>query len=421
MDKDFRVRLEFERTGQIDAWRRLRRHNRQQKTRQAFPQNPEDSTAMQALLSKYPHALREFDRLSKTGCKRYFLRLTTTLMAVGRARVLANNDMAQFLAFILTAKHLTVRAPEDFVPKSRNPERVGRELMHHLFGNFQVSPWIWYGVWNWCDANLLMPCIYQMQGRSLRELPQPPRQLSKRLLHHFQRAPEGCTFFQAYRWAQVRRWGGNMAHFMSLWRELGYTASEEEPFWETVVQYVVRHKPVAAKQMELIAAYLRHARFGIHENYTWQDALPAQPANPHFKFHHLTMEELIERSKAHHEECSRLYASRSLQWEKRLPHVAFGYTSIDRDLSWEAVELTSAQQLHLESRKMNHCVKTYVSRCLGGYAAIFSIRRNGKPMATIEVNPKTLKITQVQGPCNSPLVGETKWAFDLWRACAGVA
>ena len=420
MDKELRVRLEFERTGQLDALRRLRQHNQHQRVRQALPQRAEDMIAMEAVLIPCPNALAAFRRLSKTGERRYFLRLAHTLLAADLGRVLAHPCMGPWMALMAPVRHHTIATPEEFAPRGCSPERVAHQFMRHLFGQQTLPRWLWKGIWQQGHQDLLLPAIYALKGQSLRELPNPPAALSKRLVHHFLRAPMGSCYQEGYRWAQVRRWGGNMRHFVSLRDTLIWVNDDEKAFWESLIQFLASQPPITPKEVALLHQYLRYQRFGRHQRGEWEDSFPQQPENPHFKYLHLSLETLLGHARQHEAEFGQLYQARLKGWPKLLPQLTFGYMSVDAQVRWEAVELTSQQQLMLESRRMNHCVKTYVHYCLRGTSSIFSLRRNGKPVATIDLNPRTMKVDQVQGPCNTPLEGEVQEAYEVWLACAGV-
>jgi PcfJ-like protein len=420
MDKELRVRLEFERTGQLDALRRLRQHNQKQRVHEALPQHAEDMPAMEAVLAPNPYAHGAFRNLSKNEDKRYFLRVVRALLACGQGKTVAHPNMGALIALICPEKHLTVQTPEEFVPRGVSPERVAKQLMHHLFGQHTLPRWLWKGLWQHGHEELLYSAIYAMQGKSLRELPGTRPALSKRMVHHFLRAPEGSCYQKGYRWAQVRRWGGTMRHFVSLRDSLIWVDDDEKEFWELLIKYLMSLPPLPAKEVNLLHQHLRYQRFGRHHNSDWSDCLPSQPENPHYKYQHLPMEKLLEQARQHQADCEALYRARLNGWPMRLPNLAFGYISVDRRVRWEAVELTSQQQLILESRRMNHCVKTYVNYCLQGTSAIFSIRRNGKSVATIDLNPGTMKVDQVQGPCNTALEGDVLEAYEVWRSCVGL-
>jgi len=93
------------------------------------------------------------------------------------------------------------------------------------------------------------------------------------------------------------------------------------------------------------------------------------------------------------------------------------------------VALRSGLALHEDGRAMHHCVASYAGAVIKGKSRIFSIRRDGKRIATLElVRRKKWQIEQVKGPCNrapDPAVAFAATRFlgacnDAETASAGV-
>jgi len=131
----------------------------------------------------------------------------------------------------------------------------------------------------------------------------------------------------------------------------------------------------------------------------------------------------------------RVWQRRSAEWHR---NVGNGYARMKREnLTWEsaltavkkdgyeAIALTSTEVLTEEGVEMHHCVAGYDVRCIGQglsfytmgipeptgqvYARIFSIRKKGKRVATLELSVmsekgtdfRSVKVAQVRGPCNA--------------------
>jgi len=67
---------------------------------------------------------------------------------------------------------------------------------------------------------------------------------------------------------------------------------------------------------------------------------------------------------------------------------------------------------------MEHCVGGYISICFEGHSVIFSLRSEGHRIATIEVDPLTRDVVQMQGrfnaePRKSHLSVVKKWMADI--------
>lgn len=90
-------------------------------------------------------------------------------------------------------------------------------------------------------------------------------------------------------------------------------------------------------------------------------------------------------------------------------HLGFGTVAADTQFS----ELTSLNALLQESKKMHHCVPSYLDRCVKGEVVLFHLHKTGrKPeRATLELSRSGAAgwaITQLKGPCNAP-VSQEMW------------
>ena len=81
---------------------------------------------------------------------------------------------------------------------------------------------------------------------------------------------------------------------------------------------------------------------------------------------------------------------------------------------WTISELWNGRLLIFEGVNMHHCVGDYVTRCVQGKSAIFSLQCDGKRKATVEVNPSTKKIVFAAGHCNRDLHSEEQEILDVW-------
>ena len=86
---------------------------------------------------------------------------------------------------------------------------------------------------------------------------------------------------------------------------------------------------------------------------------------------------------------------------------------------FEITELTSAAALAWEGSRLGHCVATYAHKCLQRQSSIWSLRRfvddkPGKPIATIEVDPKRRRIVQLRGYKNRWVTGAPERYVREW-------
>jgi len=82
--------------------------------------------------------------------------------------------------------------------------------------------------------------------------------------------------------------------------------------------------------------------------------------------------------------------------------------------TFELVEISGDKQLLAEGRAMKHCVFTYRDDVLKGETSIWSIRKNGFRLATIEVANQLKSLIQVKRKCNASADAETKKYVLKW-------
>jgi len=94
---------------------------------------------------------------------------------------------------------------------------------------------------------------------------------------------------------------------------------------------------------------------------------------------------------------------------------------------WVVTELTSAQDLVNEGRKMKNCVGGYADKCASGYSSVFSVERFNREnnqlienAATLEVNVSNRTLIQAKGKCNAALPSQTMSVISRWAASNGI-
>ncbi len=87
---------------------------------------------------------------------------------------------------------------------------------------------------------------------------------------------------------------------------------------------------------------------------------------------------------------------------------------------WTIGELRSWRALFWEGRKMRHCVATYAQRVRSGRCSIWSLRRDGSRMLTVEVRNKRSAIVQIKGHGNRRALPQEISVLRTWAAVAGL-
>jgi hypothetical protein len=83
---------------------------------------------------------------------------------------------------------------------------------------------------------------------------------------------------------------------------------------------------------------------------------------------------------------------------------------------FDIVPITSTADLYREGKLMHHCAGTYVGRIRSGECYVFSVRKDGASVATLELvqHEARAAIGQLRGPCNAKASKEVQRAVDSW-------
>jgi hypothetical protein len=177
----------------------------------------------------------------------------------------------------------------------------------------------------------------------------------------------------------------------------------DEPFWFTVIHFLVNHPELPLSQVGPAVDYVRVRKAGFGNS----DA-----PEPDFTMKGRTTESLLKRMAEWHDALARLDRKGRHTWSP------CGITPLDRTekdplssatCRWRILEITDCMALAEEGRAMRHCVRSYQNACLKGDTSIWSLRVSftGNPtvrrLLTIQVNNQRRAIVQVRGNCNQTL------------------
>ena len=133
-------------------------------------------------------------------------------------------------------------------------------------------------------------------------------------------------------------------------------------------------------------------------------------------------ETAVERSNAWHKDVAKRNAERQNKANaeaaaKRL--IPFGEPWLEGGKAdgFEIVPLLCEQELLDEGTRMHHCVGSYAYHVRNGYCFIYSVRRDDKSIATLEIQrsrAKAITVAQLKAPCNQEPASEVRAAVLRW-------
>jgi len=94
------------------------------------------------------------------------------------------------------------------------------------------------------------------------------------------------------------------------------------------------------------------------------------------------------------------------KWEKKT--VINDFTLTVDEKTWTINEITTGKLLYEEGKDMHNCVSSYLHSCISGHCAIFSVKVNGKRMATLEIstNNSEFQLVQAREKMNASIKNE---------------
>jgi hypothetical protein len=353
-----------------------------------FAELNEDATTMNALMRLWYHpALRES--------------LSSLAPVIASRGAGAGNTTMDAVLHVARQHTHWLRDPEDWNAPVGDARVLLASLLRYLFEKWPLPPFLdeAFLLGNGAEAEVWRACaVYTGVGIKIKSL-MLPIPLTEKGRHYFLLAPQEYNLFPAIRWGQTVSLGGTPKLAQMLVETQLGDACADEVFAQGVVHFFINHPEVPTSQIDPIVDYLWSHRFG--DTYT--------PPDPTFTMKGRGARALLESVTAWHEELAKLATVTRRSWATMAltPFVYEETTENNVTLTWSMVELTDAKALQYEGSQMRHCVLSYVTGCMQGKKAIFSLRlhasdtRKTKRMLTIEVNKMTRSLVQVRGYANA--------------------
>ncbi len=324
------------------------------------------------------------------------------------------NTLLAALARVAAHHNEWIEEPETWRPEFGSPRRRFGSLVRHLFTRYSVPAFLdaaWFEIEGPMASRHADWFLHIGAGGNLRIAGLLPFELTKKMAHCAMRAPAEFPVESALRWGQVLGMGGSVRLARTvIATRLGF-AQEDEPFWATVIRFLVNNPMLDPSRVGPIVDYLHNQKYVARDvrglDGIWTREAPSQPE--------LTMKGRTATALVHLVEDWR----RALANEKRPAREwdrsgirgyegrwQTGEIEAAEDI-WTVQEMLSSKELHHEGRYMSNCVATYAGTCAGGGTSIWSMRKRASHeptsirVMTIEVVNKTRHIVQARGRFNT--------------------
>lgn len=344
-----------------------------------------------------------------------------------------NSDLLQETTYIqgiaaLANHHASwLRSLEGWQVKKHNRDRQFSELARHLLAAYEVPLFMDCA---WFNGNETHQNWFKHigVGQNIRTAPDIPIPLTKKMAHHFLKAPKHYTIEEALRWCQVHALGGNR-YLADALREtrLSRTFSNDD-FWLNVIRFFIANPMLDVSHVNPIIDYIWHQRYENRRVFVERGvAREIGPAQPNFSMRGRTPETLLRQVEEWHGELGRESKGRELEWhgsEIGEFHLLEGSEASRNMKFWSIRELLSSDELIDDGRALRHCVSTYARSCHTGQSSIWSMEiedENGRrKILTIEVTPREKVIRQVRGRRNRLPTPKEKDLLGRWAEQEGL-
>lgn len=330
-----------------------------------------------------------------------------------------------------------------------------KTLLEHLFVAYQAPAFLkrcWYRVADESNIQWLLCFVLYAQGGSLKALATffGWKVASHKLWHQLFSCPATMLPHEAVLYAEFKRMGGWAEDFACLMANDAYVIDLLNPpsegdweFWYDTCRWTIsKQYDLHASQHSKVLSWARHqftefARQG--DSYRLQGRSLNKVMESIAEYEQAQRQLELARARmaerARQVSMARIEERERLQEEYRLEqavNLAGDYYDIDEPvfvswkgrgwnwqtrahgLQWHFVELTSTQELINEGNAMDHCVGGYSMSCVEGESVIVSLRCDGQRKATIEVDPLTKVLIQLQGKCNAAPKQSVQSLVSAW-------
>ena len=344
-----------------------------------------------------------------------------------------NSDLLQETTYIrgiaaLADHHESwLRSPEGWQVKKHNRDRQFSELARHLLAAYDVPLFmdcVWFNG-NTTHQNWFK---YIGTGQNIRTASDIPIPLTKKMAHHFLKAPKHYTIEEALRWGQVHALGGDR-YLADALRETRLTRTfSNDDFWLNVIRFFIANPMLDVSHVNPIIDYIWDQKYENRRVFVERGvAREIEPAQPNFTMRGRTPETLLRHVGEWHHQLGREAKGRELEWTRSQIgefHLLEGSEQARNMRFWSIRELLSSDELIDEGRTLQHCVRTYAKSCHTRRSSIWTMEiedENGRrKILTIEVSPSQKFIRQVRGKRNRRATPKEKDLLERWSAQEGL-
>jgi len=290
-------------------------------------------------------------------------------------------------------------------PSSNRDTAQLDELAFYLFCQYPVPDFLYKAFYEKKNMQYIIWFMHIGTGKKVKELINVPIAFTQKMGHYFLQSPWKFSIPEALRWAQVKGLGGDdklAERIVYSW--IGNKNYDDEDFWEAFMRLLINGGMFNHDKLTELIDYVRESK----------------RENRNYSLKGRTLQSLIRQSDEWHKNATLIKGNQI--WN------SCGLDSYRAEKKEEVIvleELLGSKLLANEGRAMKHCVGSYVSYCVTGKSAIFSLRKYSfglmeERLATIEVNLSLKRVVQAKAKMNAKISDEAKKHLDIWAKKQGL-
>lgn len=324
-----------------------------------------------------------------------------------------------------------IRDPESWVRNSHNRQRQFNSLANHLFCKYKVSPFM-NSCWFNRNEKEISWYIEVGNGQNIRKCPDLPIPFTKKMAHILMNSPGNMTINEAMRRSQVLSLGGDSRISDALSGTLlhFFHNRREEKFWETVIRWFIRHPMIEKDQFGPILDYINNRKFETQMNVYVEGVFfdRYDPPEPGFTIKDRDPTNLMEQVEKWHNNLNNENKTgfRTSKWDSCGIE---GFRRVEGKKEsptiWKIEEILTGNRLRSEGKTMRHCIYSYVTYCLSGRTAVYSLTKENsggiENILTISVDVANKRVTEARGKMNRIASQNEKRILQLWMSRVGLS
>jgi hypothetical protein len=317
------------------------------------------------------------------------------------------------------------------LPEDAPPQQF-RSLIRHLFALYEVPEFLDAA---WLDGLTSDGVVYQEwykhigRGQNIRTAKGLPLALTKRMAHHFVRAPTEYPIPAALRYAQVLGLGGDERLARSLLATRLGTDFRDNDFWETVIGWFIDQSTIEPVHHGPIIDYLHAQKFvaSVANPRSRRRGMPRQclliPPQPNLSMKGRTSVAMLRAVERWHKTLRSIPRSSPIEWKSSgIPPLVLQVGDGPNQRIYETTELISTEELQAEGTAMLHCVASYFPQCVTGWMSIWSMTvedPSGQVSRLLTLQIMNGSIVQARGRCNRIATKDELMHLTNWEIAGG--